>query len=123
MAVVAQTARRLRERMGRARVGRRREELGVGFIEEKGERKRRQGRERDVQGLQGAIDGVHQWGRMWGKGNSRLKLLYAGRRTDAGPRVARSGRLGSAMGGDGGRVAGLVAQSTLGGVGPAVSGS
>jgi hypothetical protein len=38
---VAQTTRRLRERMGHAQVGRRREELGVGFIEEKGERKRR----------------------------------------------------------------------------------
>jgi hypothetical protein len=40
-----------------------------------------------------------------------LKLLYAGRRTDAGLGVARSGRLGSATGGDGGRVAGLVPRS------------
>jgi hypothetical protein len=38
---VARTARRVRESRGQARVGRRREELGVGFIEEKGERKRR----------------------------------------------------------------------------------
>jgi hypothetical protein len=40
---VALTARRLRESRGQARVGRRREELGVGFIEEGGERKRRPG--------------------------------------------------------------------------------
>lgn len=58
-----------------------------------------------------------------GNGNGQLKLLYAGRRTDAGLGVARSGRLGSAAGGDGGRVAGLVARSELGGVGPAGSGS
>jgi hypothetical protein len=36
MAAVDLTARSLRERMGRARVGRKREELGVGFIEERG---------------------------------------------------------------------------------------
>jgi hypothetical protein len=56
---VAQTTRRVRERRGRARVGRRREELGIGFIEEKGEMKRHQGRERGGRSvLQGAIDGV-----------------------------------------------------------------
>jgi hypothetical protein len=42
MAAVALTARRLRESRGRARVWRRREELGVGFIEE------REGEERSV---------------------------------------------------------------------------
>jgi hypothetical protein len=43
MAVVALTARRLRESKGWLRVGRRREELGVGFIEE------REGEERSAE--------------------------------------------------------------------------
>jgi hypothetical protein len=44
--------RRLRESRGRARVGRRREELGVGFIEEREEEER----------LAGVLHG-HQWRR------------------------------------------------------------
>jgi hypothetical protein len=47
---VALTARRVRESRGRARVGRRREELGVGFIEE------REGEDETVGVLHG-----HQW--------------------------------------------------------------
>jgi hypothetical protein len=55
MAAVAQTARSLRERMGRARVGRReREELDI-FIEE-GRRKRRPG---EVNGRRRVLDGCH----------------------------------------------------------------
>jgi hypothetical protein len=50
---VALTARIVRESRGRARVGRRREELGVGFIEE------REGEEETVGVLHG-----HQW-RRW----------------------------------------------------------
>jgi hypothetical protein len=50
MAVVALTTRRLRESRGRARVGRReREELGLGFLEE------REGRGRDGRGSQWAL--------------------------------------------------------------------
>jgi hypothetical protein len=51
-AAVALTMRRLRESRGRARVGRRREELGVGFIEEREEEER----------LAGVLHG-HQWRR------------------------------------------------------------
>jgi hypothetical protein len=50
-AAVAQTARRLRDRMGRARVGRRREELGVGFIEEREEEEETTGEGREAVGV------------------------------------------------------------------------
>jgi hypothetical protein len=54
--------------------GREEQGLGVGFIGEKGQRKRRPGRERDDWSvLQGAIDCVHQWGRTWGGRNRRVE--------------------------------------------------
>jgi hypothetical protein len=66
MAAVALTTRRLRESKGRARVGRRREELGVGFIEEREGEERSLGRER---GGRGASSG-HQWRPSMGRGSN-----------------------------------------------------
>jgi hypothetical protein len=53
MAAVALTARSLRERMGRAREEKKREELGVGFIEE------REGEERLAEGVNGRRRVLH----------------------------------------------------------------
>jgi hypothetical protein len=63
---VALTARRVRESRGRARVGRRREELGVGFIEE------REGEERLAEVLHG-----HQWREgVMGEGETKAVMLH-----------------------------------------------
>jgi hypothetical protein len=105
MATVARTARRVRERKGRARVGRRERGARPVFIERGRGEERSSGREGEAVGvLQGAIDGVGINGGEWGGSNGRMKLLYAegdersrGRRT-VGSRQLGRGRPGRGAG-------------------------
>ena len=74
-------ARRLRESRGRARVGRRREELGVGFIEEREGEERSAGEGERWLGLHGCHQWRrHQWREVMGEETAALKLLNARRR-------------------------------------------
>jgi hypothetical protein len=64
-------ARRVRESRGRARVGRRREELGVGFIEER-EGEEGSAGEGEMYGWR--VQGGHQWREVMGRRTVVLKL-------------------------------------------------